>query len=444
MLLFRAGVQPALLPVSTPAPAARPRQARTVGEVDVLLLDAQDRQSLAAMRVYARAGLTVGAVACESEAWWAPSLKSKVCALRAIVPDLGGDANAYVNALLHLLDEHPARMLMPAGDGTIHALRFRRAEFERRTALPLASETALDIAVSKSKTLALAADLGIAVPHTIQLSDSSDVRVALREVGLPAVIKPVESWVERGGRGTRLSPNVVLTEDEANRTVEHVFSEGGRAIVQPWLPGRREAVTLFYTQGRFWARLAQASYREWPVLGGASVLCATIPLLADIAADSERLVRAIDLEGCSMVEFRRNRDGRPVLMEVNPRMGGSVALAISAGINFPKLMYDWKLDRPLEEQVTYQVGKRLRWLAGDIWNLKCSFENQGHPDVRPRLAAAATFVADFLRPTDVDGLELGDIRPALAEMNRIVFRHSVRRARSLFFARAFKDVREVI
>src|SRR6266851_319636 len=161
----------------------------------------------------------------------------------------------------------------------------------------------------------------------------------MREVGLPAVLKPDESWVERGGKGVRLSPNIVRTVDEANQVYEHVLEKGGHAMIQQWLPGRREAVTLFYAAGQFWARLAQVSYREWPVLGGASVLCETIPLLPDITGDAERLVRAIDLEGCSMVEFRRDQRGRPALMEVNPRMGGSVALAIAAGVNFPQLLY---------------------------------------------------------------------------------------------------------
>ena len=136
-----------------------------------------------------------------------------------------------------------------------------------------------------------------------------------------------------------------------------------------------------------------------------------------------------------MVEFRRDRQERPVLMEVNPRVGGSVALAISAGVNFPQLMYDWKLDRALEEHATYRVGQRLRWLAGDVWNLKCVFENQGRPDVPPWPTAAATFVADFVRPTQVDGFELGDMRPLLAEMDKLVLRHSLGRVRRLFSPR---------
>ena len=38
-----------------------------------------------------------------------------------------------------------------------------------------------------------------------------------------------------------------------------------------------------------------------------------------------------------MVEFRRDREGRPVLMEVNARMPGSMALAISAGCQLSRI-----------------------------------------------------------------------------------------------------------
>jgi carbamoylphosphate synthase large subunit len=280
--------------------------------------------------------------------------------------------------------------------------------------------------------LELAVELGITVPQSLPLRDVDDLAPALAEVGFPAVVKPHESWVERGGVGTRLSPNVVMTYDEAKQTLEHVFEEGGSALLQQFLPGRREAVTLFYASGRFWARLAQISYREWPVLGGASVLCETIPLLPDITSQAEKLVRAMDLEGCSMVEFRRDPQGRPVLMEVNPRMGGSVALALAAGVNFPELMFDWKLGRGLREIQTYGVGKRLRWLAGDVWNLKCAFEMQGHPDVPSRLSAVRAFFLDFLRPaTSLDGINLDDMAPVIGEFDKIVFQHGKRRIRNL-------------
>ena len=398
--------------------------------VDVLLLDAQYRQTLVCMRVYAAAGLRVGAVACASEAWWAPSFKSRWCSLRVTAPDFELDADAYVNALLEQVDAYPARMILAAHDGSIAALRPRRSEIERRIALPLASEAALDIAVSKSRTLALAEDLGIAVPTSIPVSDIADVSAATAHLGYPVVIKPVQSWVERDGIGTRLSCGVAQTADQAKRTIWDMLSAGGDAVVQQWLPGRREAVSLFFAHDKFWARFAQVSHREWPLLGGASVLCESIPLPPDITSPSERLVRAMNLEGCSMVEFRRDQVGRPFLMEVNPRMAGSVALAVASGVNFPRLTYAWATGAPLQTVTSYQVGSRLRWLAGDIWNLKCVFDSQGQPDAPRRGQAVTRFLADFVRrPSALDLRALTDMRPGLAEMHKSVLVHAHGRIR---------------
>src|SRR5579859_6802416 len=74
-------------------------------DLDVLLLDGEYRQTLATMREYARVGLRVGAAACASEANWAPSLKSRFCSTRAVLPEFSTDIEAYVDAVLALLDE---------------------------------------------------------------------------------------------------------------------------------------------------------------------------------------------------------------------------------------------------------------------------------------------------------------------------------------------------
>ena len=95
-----------------------------------------------------------------------------------------------------------------------------------------------------------------------------------------------------------------MTLEGAERRLAVILAAGGGAVLQEWIPGRREAVSLFFADGRIWARLAQVSHREWPILGGGSVLCETIALPQDIVEASEDLVRAMDLEGCSMVEFR--------------------------------------------------------------------------------------------------------------------------------------------
>jgi cation diffusion facilitator CzcD-associated flavoprotein CzcO/predicted ATP-grasp superfamily ATP-dependent carboligase len=392
--------------------------------LDVILLDAHYRQTVATMRVYGRAGLRVGAVSCDREYSWAPALKSRWCSLAVAAPDLTADPDGYVDVLLRMVKDTSARLVVPAHDGSIEALRLRRDELEYHTLLGMADEQALSVAVSKSRSLALATELGMAVPRSISLRDVDDVRPALRELGMPAVIKPEQSWVAQEGAGIRLSPEPVCSVDGAVRRLEVILAAGGGAVLQEWIPGRREAVSLFFSDGRIWARMAQVSHREWPILGGGSVLCTTIPLPDDVSRLSERLVRTMGLEGCSMVEYRRDRRGQPVLMEVNPRMGGSVALAIAAGVNFPQLLADWKLGRPLHEVGDYEVGRRLRWLPGDLWHLRSVFASQGQPDVPTRARAVAGFIGEFRHaPTTFDVVALDDPQPAVADINAMVLQH---------------------
>jgi len=399
--------------------------------LDVLLLDAQYRQTLACMRVYAQQGLSVGVAACDSEAV-VPSSRSRRCSMSATVPDFQRDMSGYVDAVLDLVDRTGAAMVLPAHDGSIDVLRRRRDDFAARCALPLASDPALDIALSKERTLSLAGELGIEVPESVTVSDPLDAAEAVNKTGLPAVLKPLTPWVvDDHGQGTRLVSELVTSADHVSRQLEWMLDVGASAaLLQPWLPGRREAVSLFRANGRTWARFAQASHREWPVLGGSTVLCESIPLASDITDRSEVLVEAMEVDGCSMVEFRRDREGRPVLMEVNARMGASVGLAVRAGVDFPSLLYARARGHTLHPVAGYRVGERMRWVVGDLWYLNTAFARHPGPDNPTPGRALKTVLTDLVvRPSRLDRASVTDPRPMLAELNHTVRAHALPRVR---------------
>jgi predicted ATP-grasp superfamily ATP-dependent carboligase len=383
-----------------------------------LVLDGHLRQALAVVRSLGRAGATVGSAVCRHREKRGLSLRSRWCALGAIVPNFSDGDGDYVAAVLELIDRYGVKFVLPSSDGSIAALRTRRDDVERRTRLVLAPEQALRLALDKTSTLRLADELGIGIPRTIVIKEALDLRAALDEVGYPAVIKPIRSWVRNGtGTGSRLSCRAVKSRADAERILEQFHRAGGSAIVQEWLPGRRDAVSLFYVGGTVRARFAQTSYRESPLLGGSSVLCESIPALQDIVEPAERLVRTIGLECCSMVEFRRDSRGRPRLMEVNARLGGSMALAVAAGVDFPRLVQAWALGQNLPERHDYRVGVRRRWLRGEVEYLKHVFRRDSVVDLPSRPRAVATFCGDFLfRPSGFDVFAASDLRPFLLEL----------------------------
>ncbi|HEX4560479.1 MAG TPA: ATP-grasp domain-containing protein [Gemmatimonadales bacterium] len=376
---------------------------------DAVVLNAPLRQSLVTVRSLGRRGLRVAAVGTAPDA---PVFSSRWCRRGVVFPALEA-SDAYRAMLEELLEPTGTGVLISSHDGTIAMLRSHRVWLEQRARLALADEASLAIAIDKERTLAVAQRLGLRVPREVVIRDIADVPVALREIGLPAVIKPCESWISDGRQGTWIGPELVINAEEARRAVEAVTRFGKAALFQQLLSGRREAVSLFYAKGEVYARFAQWARRTRPPLGGQSVLRQSIAVPSDIGCQAESLVRDINLEGYSEVEFRRDRAGVPYLMEINPRLSASVEIAVRAGVDFPYLLYQWASGGPIERVQRYRVGHWMRHLGGDIERMITALGERGRPGITPPARTVLDFGLSFLKPMSYDYLDWNDPLPAV-------------------------------
>lgn len=383
------------------------------GPYDVLVLDAKLRQSLVTVRSLGKRGLRVAASEIEGLAGHVPTFSSRWCKEAFVAPTYEQSPAPYVDYLEQLLDRTGARVLITSSDGTLAVIRQYRERLEKRVRIALADEPALAIAIDKDRTLEIAKQLGIGVPPGVLINTMGEVGAALREIGLPAVAKPVESWLWGDQESERLISQLVTTPDEAKRAVEDLTRLGGRVLFQKFLSGRREAVNLFYVQGEFYARFAQFARRTQPPLGGTSVYRQSIAVPQDIGEQSEKLVRAINLEGYSEVEFRRDADGKPYLMEINPRLSASVEVAVRAGVDFPHLLYQWASGEPIDRITSYRVGGWMRYLEGDLLTTIQCFTQRGRPGVTPPAQALFDFLISFFIPAGYDYIDWKDLRPGL-------------------------------
>ncbi len=304
-------------------------------------------------------------------------------------------------------------MLIASNDATIALLRRHRARLEPRVCVALAPEPALTIAISKERTLAVARRLGLPVPREVVVRDAADVTAALNDIGLPAVIKPSESWLWDGREGARLGAQLAVTPAEARHAVAAVTRFGEAALLQPLLTGRREAVSFLYANGEVYARFAQWAKRTSPPLGGNSVLRQSIAVPADIGGHAESLVREINLEGYSEVEFRRDAAGVPYLMEINPRLSASVEVAVRAGVDFPYLLYQWASGEPMDRVAAYRTGGWIRDLGGDITTTMAALRQRGRPGITSPVQTVLQFGLSFFRPMAYDYLSWRDPLPAV-------------------------------
>jgi len=173
-------------------------------------------------------------------------------------------------------------------------------------------------------------------------------------------------------------------------------------------------VSFLYANGQMHARFAQWAKRTCPPLGGTSILRQSIVIPIDIGEQAERLVREIDLEGYSEVEFRRDSAGYPYLMEINPRLSASVEIAVRAGVDFPYLLYQWASGERIDVVKGYRSGFWMRYLGGDIATTIAALQQRGRPGVASPAKTIFDFCSSFLIPARYDYFDWEDPSPARA------------------------------
>jgi predicted ATP-grasp superfamily ATP-dependent carboligase len=374
---------------------------------DALVLDLDTRAGLSIARSLGRAGYRLSVASRDARA---SGLSTKYAVHRAVLPPPEVDFEAYADALIGALTDQPADVTLPTIDSSVEALHRHRDRIGRLTSPALGSFEAVEIALSKPRTLDLAQSLGLPVPRSIQVASAEELGAAVDEIGTPCVVKPTTSWREIGVGGERVAP-LYLADPAGQSLAEALVRHDAPALVQELAPGTRETIKLFRDRGRTIARFAMVVDRAWPPLGGSSVMRTTAAPPEDALAHAERLVAELGLDGYSEVEFRRSSDGRPLLMEVNPRLSQSVEVGTKAGIDFARMQLEWARGGRIPSPPAAAVGLRVGWLGGDLRLLVGALRTS--PEPRPRVgpvlrAIAADYIAHHAR---VEGFDLRDPRP---------------------------------
>jgi predicted ATP-grasp superfamily ATP-dependent carboligase len=404
--------------MDTPSAVAAPAGARVQHLYDVLILDASNKQSLACVRSLGRIGLRVAVGECATEcdaAESALSFRSRYARHSLVLPDVATDADAFAAEVVSFVRDHQIHVVIPTNDGAITAMApYREQLAALGCTLALASDATLAIANDKDRTLEVAERLGIPYPRSMRIDRLDDLPAVMDAFPFPFVLKPTVSFPRDAP--VRLQVIEVIDEVEAISAVQTYLSSGSAVLAQEWASGRREGVSLFMVDGEVRAACGHVAYRTSPALGGASVLRESIPLLPDLYEPAVRLVQEIGLNGVCEVEFRRDAAGRPLLMEVNARLAGTIENALHSGVDFPLMLWEWAAGHTVPESTDYRIGVRTRWLHGDMRWLRDNQRRVGRPDSVSRTRALATFAAEFLRTRHFDCVDWRDLRPALAEL----------------------------
>ncbi len=403
-----------------------------------LVTDAADPQAVATIRSLGRAGWRVVATGHDPGA---PGLRSRWVAAGHVIPAAEHEQSAALEALTDRCQSEQVDLLIPVCDQSILAVSSARHRFGS-TSVALPTPASLELAMDKGQTLALAAEIGIPIPETRMVTAPGELTEATSGLGWPLVVKPVRSHRPAEDGTTVTQPvGYALGPGELETRLAPFGSDAFPVLLQRYAEGVGVGVELLTDRGRPLAAFQHRRLREMPISGGPSSLRVSEAVDPALLTMSARLLTAMEWTGLAMVEYRVGADG-PVLMEVNGRIWGSMALPVLAGMDFPRRMADLFLDGPVDGDghrdddghghgdatdvidQRYRVGVEcrnleleLRWIASALNQLRRPPAVGPHPGIGEILRVAAGLVDPR---TSFDVQSLADPRPGLADLRRVM------------------------
>lgn len=268
----------------------------------------------------------------------------------------------YVRSLNDIVTDHDYDQILPIGGRTFEILSEYRSQIETPIEKLLPPQGSMRITLNKKRVNEIAADIGVPVPETVTPENESQLEEAAAQTGFPAVLKTSH---ETEQRFVEVVDSLAELRAAYGRYTDQRDSE---PLVQEYLPGRARGHFGLYIDGESVAGYTHTRIRETPPSGGASS-CAESSQNDDLKSSAEALLSELNWRGVAMVEYKEASDGTPALVEINPKFWGSLDLAVSSGLNLPKMLLELTTDKT---DFSYEfTPSRVYWpLSGDIAHLR--------------------------------------------------------------------------
>ena len=243
-------------------------------------------------------------------------------------------------------------LVFGAGDGEVLALSAARDELG--AIFPYGPHGDVVRAFDKVALSEAARRAGLAVPAGARPEDA------------PVVVKPRQTTVhDPHGRPLRLRAEVEETPEAADARVEYLESVGAEPLVQSFVEGDLVAVVAVTDrESRIVAAVQQRASAMTP--HGGTARGETEVLDPSLSERVGALLADLNWFGMAQVQFQMPPGGEPVLIDLNGRFYGSMALALAAGPNLPAIWAALATDRPLPSLAPARAGVRYHWLESDL------------------------------------------------------------------------------
>jgi predicted ATP-grasp superfamily ATP-dependent carboligase len=280
----------------------------------------------------------------------------------------------FIKDINKIADEIGSLVLIPSHDET-EVLAKNHNQLSPKIICPINNWDSIKFANDKAKSCLFAEKIGVNVPVTLKYDSPDEIETILADNDNAFVVKLRKGNSSKGVFYPKNKMETRILVESLQK--EYALSKDRLPIIQQKVDGEGWGVSCLFWKGARIAHFTHRRLREKIVTGGTSTLreAASNPILEKMAFD---LLDSLKWHGLAMVEFKYDPDSQKGwFIEINPRMWGSISLAINSGVEFPYLLYLCATQGPDRARYEFDTSPKkypcvARWYLGDLISLVSS------------------------------------------------------------------------
>ena len=254
----------------------------------------------------------------------------------------------YIDCLYDICLKEKVDIIMPIMSAELPALVMNKERFSKiGTIVSVSNLNSVLIANNKYKLYEFMAENGMDVPRFCRIQTADQLSDAFRYVGYPDVPVCIKATELSGSRGIRIvdpsksrfdilfgeKPNSFYITYEELEMILHEQDSIPEMMVMEALPGEEFSIDLVADHGKILYMAARQS----------NSITASIPMEATLFHDEQgyqiarEVIEKLQLDGNADLDFKYDKNGKPVLMEINPRLAATMKIFKEGGMNLPYL-----------------------------------------------------------------------------------------------------------
>ncbi|MBU0762405.1 MAG: ATP-grasp domain-containing protein [Candidatus Altiarchaeota archaeon] len=326
----------------------------------VLYTDAHSNAALVAIRSLGAKGIQVYA----SDYRKSLGFYSKYTKGSFIYPSPLTEPTEFIEYILKKAETEGFEVVYPVHEFTTPLISKHKGEFPEGVKVAVPDFDILMLAHDKSRTEKYAKKAKIKYPKTVIPKTLDELDDISEKISYPAVVKPKSKVTWRDGKASVVKVTRDCIAQDKKHLIEayqKIHERSSFPLIQEYIEGIGYGVSALVKDGNPKAAFVHKRLREYPTTGGASTLRVSVKD-DNLMETGLSLLENMKWDGLAMAEFKVTTEGEPVLMEVNGRFWGSIALAVAAGVDFPYLYHKMLCEGDVEEVFDYKENVMCRWL----------------------------------------------------------------------------------